>query len=100
GLVVSLMELGKRSEADQQLNNALQDKDQVRNLALLVSAAYWFLAHDDPARGLELAGKAVALEPRYSWAQIALARALIDNKRSQDAERSLRYARQFSRFPT
>jgi tetratricopeptide (TPR) repeat protein len=100
GVVVSLLELGKKSEADQELDAALQDKDQARNLALLVGAAYWFLAHDDATRGLELADKAVAIEPRYSWAQIALARALIANKRPQEAERSLRYARQFSRFPT
>jgi tetratricopeptide (TPR) repeat protein len=100
GLVVSLLELGKRSEADQELNNALNDKDLARNLQLLVGAGYWFLAHDDPGRGLELADKAVALEPRYAWAQIALARALIANKRPQEAERSLRFVRQFSRFPT
>jgi tetratricopeptide (TPR) repeat protein len=100
GLVVSLLELGKRSEADQELNTAVQDKDQVPNLSLLVGAAYWFLAHDDPERGLELAEKAVALEPRYAWGQIALARALIANRRPQDGERSLRFVRQFSRFPT
>jgi tetratricopeptide (TPR) repeat protein len=100
GLVVSLLELGKKTEADQELNNALQDKDQSRNLPLLVGASYWFLAHDDPVRGLELANKAVALEPRYAWGQIALARALIENRRPQEAERSLRFVRQFSRFPT
>lgn len=100
GLVVSLLELGKKDEADQELNTALQDKDQPRNLPLLVGAAYWFLAHNDPARALDLADHAVALEPRYSWAQIALARALIANKRPQEAERSLRFVRQYSRFPT
>jgi len=47
-----------------------------------------------------LADKAVALEPRYYWAQIALARGLIANRRPQEAERSLRFVRQFSRFPT
>jgi uncharacterized membrane protein YgcG/tetratricopeptide (TPR) repeat protein len=100
GLVVSLLELGKKSEADQELNAALQDKDQARNLLLLVGASYWFLAHDDPARGFELADKAVALEPRYAWGQIALVRALIANRRPQDGERSMRFVRQFSRFPT
>jgi len=30
-------------------------------------AAYWFMAHNDAARGLDLAQKAIALEPRYSW---------------------------------
>jgi tetratricopeptide (TPR) repeat protein len=100
GLVVSLLELGKKSEADQELNAALQDKDQARNLSLLVGASYWFLAHGDPARGFELADKAVALEPRYAWGQIALTRALIANRRPQDGERSMRFVRQFSRFPT
>jgi tetratricopeptide (TPR) repeat protein len=100
GLVVSLLELGKSTEADQELNAALEDKDQSRNLPLLVGAAYWFLAHDDVKRGLELANKAVELEPRYYWAQIALARALIADRRPQLAERSLRFVRQLSRFPT
>jgi tetratricopeptide (TPR) repeat protein len=100
GVVVSLLELGKKTEADQELAAALADKDQARNLPLLVGTAYWFLAHDDATRGLELAEKAVAREPRYAWAQIALARALIANRRPQDGERSLRFVRQFGRFPT
>lgn len=100
GVVLSLLELGKKDEADQELNTVLQDKDQVAKLPLLVGAAYWFLAHNEPVRGLELADKAIALEPRYSWAQITLARALIANRRPQEAERSLRFVRQFSHFPT
>lgn len=100
GWVVSLLELGKRSQADQELNAALQDPDQARNLSLLVGASYWFLAHGDSVRGFELADKAVALEPRYAWGQIALARSLIATRRPQDGERSLRFVRQFSRFPT
>jgi tetratricopeptide (TPR) repeat protein len=100
GVVVSLLELGKKTEADQELTAAVADKDQARNLPLLVGTAYWFLAHDDATRGLELAEKAVALEPRYVWAQIALARAMIANRRPQDGERSLRFVRQFGRFPT
>jgi tetratricopeptide (TPR) repeat protein len=100
GLVVSLLELGKKSEADNELNAALQDTEQASNLSLLVGTSYWFLAHGDPARGLELASKAVGIEPRYAWGQIALARALIANQRPQDGERSLRFVRQYSRFPT
>lgn len=73
GVVVTLLDLGKKDEADQELSTALQDKDQARNLPLLVGAAYWFLAHNDPARGLELADKAVAAPsrdipgPRLLW---------------------------------
>jgi tetratricopeptide (TPR) repeat protein len=42
----------------------------------------------------------VRIEPRFTWAQVALARALIANKLPLDAERSLRFARQYGRFPT
>lgn len=100
GLVISLLELGKRDEANQELNGILQDKDQAHNLPLLVGAAYWFVAHNDVTHSLDLAQKAVAIEPRYSWAQIAVARALLANRRPLEAERALRFARQYSRFPT
>jgi tetratricopeptide (TPR) repeat protein len=100
GVVLSLLELGKKDEAEQELSSALADKQQVINLPLLVGTAYWFLAHNDAARGLELAQKAATTEPRYSWGQIAMARALLANRRPLEAERALRFVRQFSRFPT
>jgi tetratricopeptide (TPR) repeat protein len=100
GLILSLLELGRKDEAETELNAAMQDKEQSQNLALLVGAAYWFLAHNDMTRGLDLAQKAVVREPRYSWGEIALARAAIADKRPLPAERGLRFARQYSRFPT
>jgi tetratricopeptide (TPR) repeat protein len=100
GLILSLLELGKKEEAEAELNKALQDKDQARNLPLFVGAAYWFMAHNNPERGFDLAQRAVALEPRYSWGEIALARALVANKQPFQAERALRYARHYSSFPT
>jgi tetratricopeptide (TPR) repeat protein len=100
GVVLSLLEAGKKDEAETALNRALQDKDQQRNLPLLVGAAYWFLAHNNSERGLELAQQAVAIEPRYTWAQIARARAMVAIRKPLDAERSLRFVRQFARFPT
>jgi tetratricopeptide (TPR) repeat protein len=100
GVVVSLLELGKKEEAEAELEKALADKDQARNLSMLVGAAYWYLAHNDAARGLDLAQRAVAIEPRYSWAEIAYARALLAGKRPLEAERALRFVRQYSRFPT
>lgn len=100
GMVVSLLETGKLEEANQQIDTALKDKEQSRNLALLVGAAYWFAAHNNMERALTLAGAAASIEPRYSWGQIALARSLIGNRHPLAAERALRYARQFGRFPT
>ena len=100
GIALALLELGKKDEAEQELNTALGAAETANNLPLLVGAAYWFLAHDNANRALDLAQNAVMIEPRYSWAQIALARALVANKRPLDAERSLRYARQFASFPT
>jgi tetratricopeptide (TPR) repeat protein len=100
GLVLSLLEAGKKDEAETELNSALQDKDQQQNLPLLVGAGYWFLAHNNNERGVELAQRAVAIEPRYTWAQIARARAMVAIRKPLDAERSLRFVRQFARFPT
>jgi len=100
GVILSLLELGRKDEANQQLSSILQDADKSRNLPLLVGASYWFVAHGDAARALELAEKAVTIEPRYSWAQIAAARALVADKRPLDAERAVRFARTYARFPT
>lgn len=98
GLVLSLLELGRTEEANKELEAALESDP--KNLALLTGAAYWFVAHGNGDRGLELASKAVELEPRYTWAQIALARSLIATKRLAAAERTLRFARQYGKFPT
>lgn len=98
GIVLALFDAGKREEAERELEAAL--KAEPRNLMLLTGAAYWYAAHNEKTRALELAGQAVQIEPRFTWAQIALARALVANKMPLDAERSLRFARQYGRFPT
>ncbi|HYV09854.1 MAG TPA: TPM domain-containing protein [Pyrinomonadaceae bacterium] len=98
GKVIALFELNRADEANSALQSALADEP--RNLPLLSGAAYWLAAHDNNEKALELALKATALEPRYTWAQIALAHALAGVKRPLDAERSLRYARQYGKFPT
>jgi tetratricopeptide (TPR) repeat protein len=100
GMVISLLEAGKREEAQAQLDAAMKDKDQSQNLALLVGVAYWLVAHNDAERALDLAEAAVQMEPRFSWGQIARARALVANKNPLEGERGLRFARQFGAFPT
>ena len=98
GKVISLFELNRADEANSALDAALADEP--RNLPLLSGAAYWLAAHNNYEKALDLALKATAIESRYTWAQIALARALLGVKRPIDAERSLRYARQYGKFPT
>ncbi|MFN2492688.1 MAG: TPM domain-containing protein [Pyrinomonadaceae bacterium] len=98
GLILSLLELGRTDEAKTELEQALKTDPQ--NLALLTGAAYWFAAHNDYELALNLASKAVAIEPRYTWAQVALGRALMGRKRPLEAERALRFARQYGKFPT
>lgn len=98
GMVLSLFAAGKNEDAERELSAALQDEP--RNLPLVVGAAYWYAAQSDAAHALEYAQKAVGIEPRYTWAQIALARALILQKRSAEAEQALRLAKQYGRFPT
>ncbi|HET6889993.1 MAG TPA: tetratricopeptide repeat protein, partial [Pyrinomonadaceae bacterium] len=98
GILLSLLDMARSEEADKELAAILQDDP--RNLAVLTGAAYWFAAHNNSERALELARKAVDVEPRYTWAQIALARALIAQKKPLEAERALRFARQYGKFPT
>ncbi len=112
GVVLSLFDAGKREEAEKELQSALEESPD--NLPLLVGAAYWYAAHDGAgsgggagssssnARGVELAERAVALEPRFHWvwARMTLARALLAQKRPLDAERALRPALALGQFPT
>lgn len=98
GVVLSLLDLSKREDAERELDAAL--KDDPRNLALLVGAAYWYAAHAEQSRALELSRRALEIEPRYTWAQIALARSLIAARQPLEAESALRFARQYGRFPT
>jgi tetratricopeptide (TPR) repeat protein/uncharacterized membrane protein YgcG len=98
GLVLALYEAGQTEDADKELGATL--KDNPRNVTLMASVAYWLLAHNDNQRGLELAKRAADIEPRYTWGQIALARALIADRSAPYAEACLRFARQHGRFPT
>jgi tetratricopeptide (TPR) repeat protein/uncharacterized membrane protein YgcG len=98
GLILSLFDLGRKDEAKPELDKALEADP--RNLSLLAGSAYWFAAHNDSELALDLAQRAVQIEPRYTWSQIALARALVAQRKPLAAERSLRFARQYGNFPT
>lgn len=98
GKVISLLELSRTDEANTELNAALTEEP--RNLPLLAGAAYWFAAHGDNNKAFDLARRAVAVESRYTWAQIALAHTYLSSKQPLDAERAMRYARQYGKFPT
>ncbi|HJQ33679.1 MAG TPA: tetratricopeptide repeat protein [Pyrinomonadaceae bacterium] len=100
GLVLSLFDSGRREEAERELQTALTG--EAKDLPLLVGASYWYAAHGEGARALELAEKAVGFESRFgwAWARIAQGRALLALGRPLDAERALRAARRFGNFPT
>lgn len=98
GKVISLLELSRQDEANTELDAALTAEP--RNLPLLAGAAYWYSAHGNNDKAFDLARRAVAVESRYTWAQIALAHAYLGSKQPLDAERAMRYARQFGKFPT
>jgi tetratricopeptide (TPR) repeat protein/uncharacterized membrane protein YgcG len=98
GMILALLDVGRIDEAKQELNSTLSTDPA--NLPLLAGAAYWFAAHNDPQQALELGTKALAIEPRYTWSQIAVARALIARNNPVAAERAIRYAKQYGRFPT
>ena len=98
GKVISLFELDRQDEANRELEAALADEP--RNLPLLAGTAYWLTARNNHDKALDLAYKAIGIESRYTWAQIALARALVGKNRPLDAERAMRHARNYGKFPT
>ncbi len=98
GLVLALFGAGNKDEAEKELAAALAQNP--KNIVLQTSAAYWYAANGDGAKAVELAGQAVAVEPRYAWGQIALARGLILEKRPFDAEHALITAYLHGKFPT
>lgn len=98
GMILSLFDLGRKDEAKPELDKALAADPN--NLSLLTGAAYWLAAHDDSEAALNLAAKAVDIEPRYTWSQIALSRALLGQQKPLAAERAIRFARQYGKFPT
>lgn len=98
GLILSLFDANKRDEAENALAGSIETNPN--NFFLFVGAAYWYAAHQEGAKAIDLAEKAIAIEPRYSWAYIALGRGLILQKRPLEAERVLLMARQYGNFPT
>lgn len=98
GFILALFDAGKQKEAEAEMAKSLEAAPN--NLFLLVGAAYWYAAHGDGAKSVELAQKAVALEPRYSWAYIALARGFMAQKQPLEAEKMLLTARLYGDFPT
>jgi tetratricopeptide (TPR) repeat protein len=100
GVVLSLFDAGRREEAERELQTALTG--EARDLPLLVGASYWYAAHGDGTRALELAEKALTFESRFgwAWARIAQGRALLVLKRPLEAERAFRTARKYGNFAT
>lgn len=98
GLILTMFNAGQKDAAEKELNGALEQNP--RNFALAANAAYWYAANNDGAKAVELANKAIQIEPRYVWANIALARGLTLQRQPLEAERALLFARQFGNFPT
>ena len=98
GLILALFESGKQTEAEPEMQKSLAANP--KDLPLLVGAAYFYAAHNNGAKAVELAEKALAVEPRYTWANIALARGYMAQKRPLDAEKVLLAARNYGNFPT
>lgn len=98
GLILALFDAGKRVEAEAELTKSLEANPG--NVILLAGAAYWYAAHNEGAKAIELAQKAIDSDPRFIWSHIALARGLLLQNRAADAEKTLIGARSYGNFPT
>lgn len=98
GLTLSLFDAGKRVEAEAEMSKTLEAN--AGNLPLLVGAAYWYAAKNEGAKAVELAAEAIKIEPRYTWAYIAMGRGFMAQKLPLEAEKALVAARNYGSFPT
>lgn len=98
GLVLSLFESGKRTDAEGELAKSLEEN--FGNVVLLAGAAYWYAANGDGGKAVEYANRAIAKEPRFIWSHIAMGRGLMLQKKPVEAEQALLAARKYGNFPT
>lgn len=98
GLILSLFDAGKRSEAETEMSRSLEANPG--NIMLLAGAAYWYAANGDGLKAVEFAQKALDTDPRFIWSHIALARGFLLQNRPADAEKILLAARRYGNFPT
>lgn len=98
GLILSLFEAGKRTEAEDAMTKSLDANPG--NVMLLAGAAYWYAAHNEAAKAILFSQKAIAADPRFIWSHIALARGYMADKKPLDAEQVLLAARRYGNFPT
>ncbi len=98
GLILALFDAEKRSDAEAEMARSLEANPG--NVMLLAGAAYWYAAHNEGARAVELAQKAIDADPRFIWSHIAMARGLLSQNRPTAAERKLLAARKYGNFPT
>ncbi len=98
GLVLSLFDADKRTDAEAELAKTLDANPG--NVILLAGVAYWYAAHNDGAKAIEYARRAIDTDPRYIWSHIALARGFLVDRKPNEAEKALLVARRYGNFPT
>ena len=98
GRILSLFESGKRSDAEVELSRLIEANGA--NVILLAGASWWYASNGENAKAIDLAGKAIAAEPRYIWSHIALARAYSSEGRMADAEQTLLRSKKYGNFAT
>ena len=98
GLILALFDAEKRTDAEAELAKSLAANPG--NVILLAGTAYWYAAHNEGDKAVEFAQKSIAVDPRFIWSHIALARGLVVQKKPIEAEKVLLLARQYGNFPT
>ena len=98
GLILALFDAEKRPDAETELARSLEANPG--NVILLAGAAYWYAAHGESDKAVDLSQKAIASDPRFIWSHIALARGLVGQKNPVAAEKTLLAARRYGNFPT
>lgn len=98
GVILSRFESGKAADAETELAASIAENPN--NVMLLAGVAYWYSSHGEAQKAVEYAKRAIAVEPRFIWGHIALARGQMLLNRPLEAEKTLLAARRYGNFPT
>ncbi len=98
GLILSLFDQNRRNEAEALFAEEVSDNGS--NAFVMIGAANWYVAHDEPDLALESANNAIAVDPSSVWAYIAIGRAYMKKNDPVEAEKFLLAGLKYGSSPT
>ncbi|MFV0389697.1 MAG: hypothetical protein ACK5NT_13180 [Pyrinomonadaceae bacterium] len=98
GLTITHFDTGDPLVAESELIENM--KADPTNFKLMTDAAFWYAAHNENTMAIEMSQRAIAVQPRYVWSYISLAKGYLGKDDPENAEKALVIATSYGNFPT